>query len=92
MKKKAISITVFIMLMVGLFIGLHKTVHAQAPKSDNITLVLNREDVQYIINILADKPFKESAGLINSIITQASVHPQKDTTVKAVDAVPKKKK
>lgn len=94
MKKKAISITVFVLLLVGLFFGLRKTVHAQTP-TVNITLTLSREETQYLINLLADRPYKESAGLINSIITQASIKPKVDTAFKmgtGATPQPKKKK
>lgn len=67
------------------------------PPQDNpkpITLVLTAADVDVIINALAQRPYAESAQLINNIYAQAQkqlLPPPPDTTGKKAD-VPKSKK
>lgn len=61
----------------------------EVPQQQLITLNLSPTDVQYIINILAEQPYKNSADLIRSIAVQAQMaqtkatqpsEPKKDTT------------
>lgn len=65
---KKIIITVLILIS---FTGISQTV--QAPKQDKkVTLTLTVAEVDVILQSLENLPYKQAAGVINSIYAQAS--------------------
>jgi len=70
MKKITIYSIAFIIAVGAGFFFLKKTVAQSSQQQEKITLHLTSEEVNYILNSLADKPYKETASLINTIIGQ----------------------